>query len=40
MNEKKIESHFFASSLTGSNTKRADLTLFPVTLSVLDMIIV
>ena len=37
---KKNGSHVFASSLTASNTKRANLTRLPVTLSVLDMIIV
>ena len=36
---KEKVSHVFASSLTGSNTKRANLTWLPVTLSVLDMII-
>ena len=38
--KQKNESHVFASSLTGSNTKRANLIWLPVALSVLDMIIV
>jgi len=39
LNEKN-ESHVFASSLTASNTKHMNLTWSPMTLSVLDMIIV